>query len=745
MTKRSSSTPDNQHQPGLPTSSFSSSEASRRTSVWLALVLPVAAIVIFSLLLEGGLALVGVEPALQTEDPFVGFAANVPLFVPSPGPASGQMLTTAPNKQGLFNSQSFPREKAPGTFRIFCLGGSTTYGRPYNDTSSFSGWLRELLPAADRNKKWEVINAGGISYASYRVAHLMEELVHYQPDLFIIYSGHNEFLEERTYSRIRDIPPVIRSTVSLLARTRTWSAMTAALQHLGIHHPRTKPEKLDQLRGEVNAILDRSAGLNRYTRDDPLRDNILEHYRISLERMVALARSADAQVIFITPASNLKNCSPFKSEHTQDLDAANSQRSEHLLAQAKAASRREDWKEALDLLNTAVVLDPRYAELQYRRGQALLALGRFDEAEKALRRARDEDVCPLRALTPMRRIVKEIAEEQGVGLVDYVDLLEQRMQETHGHRIPGDEYFLDHVHLTIEGHQILAVALIQTMIDQGLVRPGPDWGDQAIAAVAAKIEGGIDQRVHAQALVNLARVLLWAGKTEDAERLAEQAMAKAGEDQKIAKDINATLAKVYQKQGAPERALRLLYRAIEKAPASTELHYMLGVALIEDGPHMQLEEAAANLLLVCKQMPYDDAAYQYFGLAMAKRDRMRISYASLQEARRLNPKNVTVRKALDQFPQLPGAHIPELQAANIIMDVYPSLGPRKLVLMGRNSGGRTIPEGIEVEFHENGRIKRFLDIDQGVPNGLEIIWDKDGRVLSRVEYQRGKPVDGGSE
>jgi tetratricopeptide (TPR) repeat protein len=741
MIKRSGSTPDNHHNPALPPSSSSSSEAYRRTPLWLALTLPIAAILIFLLLLEGGLALFGVRPALQTEDPFVGFASNVPLFIPSAGPAGGQIMTTAPNKLGLFNLQSFQQEKASGTFRIFCLGGSTTYGRPYNDATSFSGWLRELLPAADGNKKWEVINVGGISYASYRVAHLMEELVHYQPDLFIIYTGHNEFLEERTYSQIRDIPPVIRSAVSLLARTRTWSAMTAALQRLGIQHPQAEPKKREQLRGEVNAILDRSAGLNRYNRDDPLRENILEHYRISLERMVALARSAGAKIIFVAPASNLKDCTPFKSEHTPGLDPAKMQRSEQILAQAKEDSRQGNWKDALDLLETAVAFDPRYAELQYRRGQALLVLGRFDEAEVALRLARDEDVCPLRALTPMRLVVTEIAREQGVGLVDYAELLAQRMQETQGHRIPGKESFLDHVHPTIEGHKILAVALLRAMIEQGLVNPGSDWGEQAIAAVAAKIEGGINQRMQAQALINLARVLLWAGKTEDAARLAEQALAKAGGDQKITKDINATLAKVYQKQGEAERALQVLYSAIEKAPASVELHYMLGMALIEDGPHMQLEEAAANLLLVCKQMPYDDLAYQYFGLAMAKRDRMRVAHASLLEARRINPKNLTVKKALAEFPPLPGDQAQNLSAPSILLDVYPSRAPRRLVQVRHDSSGRVVPDGIEVEFYENGRLKRFLDIDLGVPNGLGLTWDSEGRQLSQVEYRQGKAVD----
>ena len=731
MTKDSSPAPEKQP-------AASPNQNPRRIPLWQALVLPVAAILIFFLLLEGGLALFGVKPALKTEDPFVGFASNVPLFVPTPGPGGRKFLTTAQNKLNNFNKQSFPLEKAQGTYRIFCLGGSTTYGRPYDDNTSFAGWLRELLPTADRNKNWEVINAGGISYASYRVAYQMEELVHYQPDLFIIYTGHNEFLEERTYSQIRDIPPVIRSTVSLMARTRTWSAMTTALQNMGIH-PETKKEGRDNLALEVVAILDRSAGLKRYTRDDPLREKILQHYRISLERMVALARSVNAQIIFVTPASNLKDCTPFKSEHTQGLDQAAQQQSEQMLAQAKEAIREENWNGALGLLEKAVKLDPRHAELQYRRGQVLLALGRFEEAETALRLARDEDVCPLRALTPMRRIVEEIAKEQDVGLVDYVDLLELRMQEIKGYPIPGEELFLDHVHPTIEGHKILALALIQSMVDQGLVHPGTDWNEQAIAAVTAKIEGRVDQEAHGQALANLARVLLWARKLEDAERLAMQAQDIAGEYRQVAVDAASILSTVYMDQGRPDRTLQLLYSAIEKAPGAVELRMKLGATLLN--PFLQLEEAAANLLLVTQQVPHISNPFALFGLAMAKRGRPRIAYSSLMEALRLNPNNTLARNTLAQISPLLKGQSLNPQPANILLDIYPSITPRKLLQVRYDSKGRPVPDGIEVEFYENGRLKRFLDIDQGISNGLEMIWDADGQVLSRVVYRQGTPVE----
>jgi Flp pilus assembly protein TadD len=715
---------------------ISTSQSPRRVPLWQALVLPVAAILVFFLLLEGGLALFGVKPALKTEDPFVGFTGNVPLFVPSP---DGQRLTTAPNKLNFFNAQSFARQKAPDTYRVFTLGGSTTYGHPYTDSTSFAGWMRELLPAADGSKNWEVINAGGISYASYRVAHLMEELVNYQPDLFIIYTGQNEFLEERTYSQIRDIPPVVRSTVSLLAGTRTWSAMSTAVKGLGIN-PQAETEDRDNLALEVDTKLDQSAGLDRYTRDDPLKENILKHFRISLERMVTLARSAGAQVIFVTPASSLNDCSPFKSEHTPGIDAGDRDRSARMLAQAKEAIRQENWKGALDLLEKAAALDPRHAELQYRRGQALLALGRFDEAESALRRARDEDVCPLRALTPMVGIVAEVARDHATGLVDFVELLRRRMQDEYGHPILGQEYFLDHVHPTIEGYKRLALALIQSMIDQGTVRPEADWGEQAVATVAAKIESGIDREVQGQALAVLARTLLWAKKREDAARLAGQAQAIAGEYHQVAIDSASVLTSVYVSQGQPERALELLYSAIERAPGAIEIRYKLAQVL-GNSPFWQWEEAAANLLLICHYLPNKSDPQALFGISMAKRGRPQIAYASLMEALRLNPNNGNARAALTWVQSLLGGQASNPQPPHIMLDYYPSRAPHKIVQMRPDPGGRPVADGIEAEFYENGRLKRFLDVVEGVPHGLELTWDPDGALLSRVVYRDGIVVE----
>jgi len=727
--------PKKQQNSGSIPGSNSPTNTSRRTPLWQALVLPVAAILIFFVLLEGGLALFGVRPASQTEDPFVGFSSTSPLFVPARGADGQTILMTSPNKKDYFNRQSFPQEKAPDTYRIFCLGGSTTYGRPYDDATSFSGWLRGLLPTAEKGKNWEVINAGGISYASYRVAQLMEELIRYQPDLFIIYTGHNEFLEERTYRKIKEIPPLVRSTVSLLTHTRTWTAMNSALKSLHVF-PEVKDEKRYELSGEVNTILDQSVGPKRYTRDDKLKENILNHYRLSLERMVSLARSVGARVIFVNPASNLKDCSPFKSQHTDGIADAALQRSEDLQAMSKPFVWEKNWPLVLQFLDEAVALDPRFADLHYRRGQALLAMGRSDEAKGELVTARDQDVCPLRAPSPVSQILAKVAKEQNVTLVDFKGLLERRMLSARGYSILGQEYFLDHVHPTIEGHKLLAVALLETMTNQGLVHPGTDWGENGVAAVSAKIEGGVNQAKQGQALANLARVLLWAGKNDDAARLARQALEIGGDYQPVAVNAVTSLATVYIRDGQPGLALKPLYACLEKAPDAIELRIKLGQVLM-DQKIGNLEEAAANFLLVSQSKPYYDWTHALFGIDMAERGRPRIAYSSLMEALRLNPNNSDVSFRLAQIrPLLAGEEL-DPQPPQIRLDRYPSSAPRRLVQGRVNANGDFVPDGIEAEFHENGRLKRFTDYERGRMVGVEMTWDENGKQLSPQAHKAG--------
>ena len=583
---------------GRKTPAAAPARPPRELPLWQKLLFSALATLLFFGAVELLLAAAGVEPVLWRDDPYVGFSSAVPHFVERRAEDGTVLVETASNKLRLFHRQSFARDKGDGVSRVFCLGGSTTYGRPYGDATSFCGWLRELLAAADPSRRYQVINAGGISYASYRVAALMEELLRYRPDLFIVYTGHNEFLERRTYGRLLAYPPAVRGLGALASRTRLFTAARSALESRRQPADR-EPAAGAVLDADVRTLLDASVGPDAYHRDDALRAQVLAHYRFSLARMAEMARAAGAALVMVTPASNLRHCSPFKSEAAADLDQAERRRLEALLDAAEEAAAGGRWDEALASLEEASALDDRHAHAHYHRGRALDALGRHAEAREAFERARDEDVCPLRALGPMPGIVAEVARERGVPLVDFAAVVEERSRQG----IPGEDLFLDHVHPTIEGNRVLALEILETLRREGLARVSPEWGPDGVQAVIDRVEGGLDPASHGLALSNLSKVLGWAGKLDEARKLAIRAARLAPESAQV--QHQAALAA--HLTGNLEDAARHYRKTLELAPATATAHSNLAVILDEAGRD---REAAVHYRRAIALLDDKNAAYR---------------------------------------------------------------------------------------------------------------------------------------
>ncbi|QDV27848.1 Tetratricopeptide repeat protein [Aureliella helgolandensis] len=529
-------------------------QISRGRKLCFALI-PVLALVVLA---EFLLMLLGVAPLSSTADPFVGFSNSTPLFSPLPtapdssgddllsrleamqdgAPAvstdakpAEEWLATTPSKLVWFNDQSFPRVKRPGTKRIFCLGGSTTFGRPYSDTTSFCGWLREVLNRIDPHTRWEVINAGGVSYASYRVAAIMEELSQYDPDWFIVYSVHNEFLERRTYADLLNRPGWLLTLQSFAAQTRSYSVLDRLYQAARRSADHLPVATQNQLPPEVDERLNHTVGPVDYHRDASWRSGVLRHYEFNLQRMVDIARRCNSQILFITPASNEGSCTPFKSEFSS-LQSESQQRILSRVQQGVAALDDADYAAAATLLEEAVELDPAYAETRYRLGQAYVALERFDEAGREFSLAIEEDICPLRAVeeidSALRRVVAEATQEpRDVWLVDFNEKLHALSEREQGNRILGDRYFLDHVHPTLEIHRQLAVWILEELkvAENGVGAEA--WipvEETVLSESEASIFSRVDLRSHGVALRNLAKVLHWSGKFVEAAPRASDAL-----------------------------------------------------------------------------------------------------------------------------------------------------------------------------------------------------------------------------
>jgi len=556
--------------------------------LWKKLLFAVLATVLFFALAEGLLAVLGIDSKGYESDPYVGFSGSSPLFVETTDAKGIPAMERAPGKKVLFNQQSFPVRKPDGAYRIFCVGGSTTYGRPYGDVTSFCGWLREFLAAAEPERRWEVINAGGISYASYRVTVLMEELIRYDPDLFVVYSGHNEFLERRTYPQIIAMPKPVRGMGALASKTRTWAAvgrLIAATKDAG-----TRDAGTDVLSSEVVTLLDDAVGLEAYSRDDELAEKVLQHYRFNLARMVDIAHSVEADVLMVTPASNLHHATPFKSEHREGFSAEKRARWEALIAQGIAAYRRGDPGMAAIRFQQAVELDSRHAGTQFLLAQSLYAVGRFDDARTAFERARDDDVCPLRALSPMAQFVRETVGDRDLMLVDFEGLVEQRSD----HGIPGNSLFLDHVHPTIEGNRLLALTIVDTLVNGGIVTPVAKWREERVAEVVARVVGGLDSTDHARALTNLAKVLGWAGKQQEAYQLALRAVELDPNDVQVQYHAGLTADLL----GRYDEAMAHYRRAIEILPTADLPHGNLAVGLERE---QKIEEALTHYRIAFRE------------------------------------------------------------------------------------------------------------------------------------------------
>ena len=570
----------------------------------------------FFLIVEGILWAMGVVPLYERADPYVGFSGYSPVFVEKKTPDGEPIFATSDAKVNWFNYQQFPVRKASGVTRIFCLGGSTTYGRPYDDRTSFCGWLRAFLPAVDPSRQWEVINAGGISYASYRIVRLMEALVSHEPDLFVIYTGHNEFLEKRTYDRLLRTPEFLRDAASLASRLRLYSLLS------DITH-----RKEDVLGAEVDAVLDNSVGPEAYHRDDAVRDAVLEHFRTSLQRMTRIGQQAGSGMIFVTPASNIGDFSPFKAEPSAGLDAARI----HQIAQLKESVSKfldgNDPTQAAHRAAQALAIDPRDAELLFLQARALRALGQIDEARRAFVAARDEDIAPLRALTPVLGIVTDVAQACDAGLVDFARMIEERSPD----RIPGDTLFLDHVHPSIEANRVLALALVDEMIRMGTVAPALTWGDTVISEITERVKGSVDEAANAMALTNLSRVLTWAGKQEEALRLADRALV-------MSSDYHTLFQKavVLVRAGRYEEALPFSAQAARLMPKIAHVRRAHGILLAELGRNA---EARQELETAAQLDPTMTGLYYHLGLVLWQLGNPAEAEKTYRKALKLEPEN----------------------------------------------------------------------------------------------------------
>lgn len=429
-------------------------------------------------LIELALRLFGLGHPSWRDDPFVGFSAVRPLFELN---ETGDRYEIARSKRVHFYPESFAVQKLPREFRIFCIGDSTVQGNPWTTETSFTTWLEISLNTAQPNRQWNVINCGGVSYASYRMVPILEEVLRHQPDLVIVHCSHNEFLEDRTYGDLKRTPRWLWRLHEQTSRLRAFNVLRTALMKPerslvtnSAGEPAVNlPQDRSALPAEVEALLDYRGGLEFYHRDETWQRGVIAHYEFNLRRMTSIARQAGVPLILMSPACNLRDSPAFKAEHRARLTDSERQQWEALWAQARV-HYADQPSESLKLLREALAIDDQHAGLRYDLAKTYESLSQFDKARAEYVQAKEMDVCPLRILDPMSNVVRQVGLDTGTPVVDVRALFDRLSRNG----IPGNDWFADHVHPTIVGYQRVADEIADELVRQCLVHPQPNWLEQ---------------------------------------------------------------------------------------------------------------------------------------------------------------------------------------------------------------------------------------------------------------------------
>ena len=401
-------------------------------------------------------------------DPLPTIDSPIDLFTAGGDDAGSDDLRTMqtdPRHLNFFYHQTFRRDKPPGTHRIFVVGGSTVAGRPWATETSMTAWLQlRLQQLTDQTPKFETINCGGVSYASYRLSRIIDELLRYDPDTIVLYTGHNEFLERRTYQHAAKTNAISR-WATLLARhselVRAIKRSVAPVQNVVIGN-------------QVDTDLDAIDGMDRYVRDDRFATTVHRLFESTLRSITKRVTGAGVGLVLCIPASDIVDTPPLKS--TPRPGAGRHER--HLHDQLHRIDRplHQRTLAAEELLQ----IDPQHAGANYLVGRQLIDTD-VATAAKHLIAAKDFDVCPLRATTAIQNCVSNIAAEFDVPLVDVPRLFTANPSDRMD-RFNDPKWFVDHVHPSIAGHQRIAAAIHRAMLRAGWI--GSDVDEPAYRRAA---------------------------------------------------------------------------------------------------------------------------------------------------------------------------------------------------------------------------------------------------------------------
>jgi tetratricopeptide (TPR) repeat protein len=380
------------------------------------------------------------------------------LCLVEPG-ASKPYFYANPTRPGYAEQTNFVMPKPKDTVRIFLVGESAAKGYPQPRNLAMSSFLQAMLSDAWPEKKVEVINLGTTAVASFPLVYQVHDALKFAPDLFVFYTGNNEFFGAYGTASIN-----AAGSLPLWALRWMRAARGLALVQLmdsGLY------EGVD----ENKSLMEEMIGQTVIPADSPLREAAARNLASNLGAMLDDVRAADVPAIVCTTASNEAGLAPLGEDDVTGLDEKQQRELRRLMGDAADAADADNFAHAVNLLRQAVQLAPRHARARFLLGQILARAKQPELARVSFLEARDLDTMPWRPISLTEQAVRNTALVKGAVFCDVAEIF--RRESPDG--ATGWELLDDHVHLSLSGQARAARSMVGAMVNlAGPLQLGPD-------------------------------------------------------------------------------------------------------------------------------------------------------------------------------------------------------------------------------------------------------------------------------
>lgn len=386
-----------------------------------------------------------------------GFGGYAPMFRKL-GPVPGGNLVIAAQggaeswfsgyteRAGTSEQYAFVDPKPTNTVRVLLVGESAIQGYPEPRHLAASAFLQLMLQDAWPERRVEVINLGTTAIASFPVLGILTEALNYQPDLVVIYTGHNEFFG--TYG----VASVGRAgSRPWMLRANRWLHSLALVQ--GLHSLRPRATS-----GDNRTLMEEMMGQNYIAENDWRRRAAANLLYENVGEMLRRCAAHSVPAMVCTLPTNERGLAPIGLDKLDDLPEANRQEIDSLLLKVES-DERANLGQATAALQRVLQLAPKDARAHYLLGQALTSQARHAEALEQYVAARDLDTMPWRAPSSSLNAVLRAAGEQQAPVCDLVKAFRAASP---GQAI-GWELMDDHVHPTLRGQALIAETIVERL------------------------------------------------------------------------------------------------------------------------------------------------------------------------------------------------------------------------------------------------------------------------------------------